>query len=176
MVRHTTASLAAGAALALFCAFALAPSPARAQSESPQRASADPQGWAFELAGEMMSPFCPGRTLADCPSPQTDSLRMWIVVQESAGRSRRDVEAELLERYGDVILAAPRAEGIGIAAYAIPLLAFLAGGGLVVWLLRRFTATSAADDAEVNGAVAAREPAVDAELQRIVEEELARQG
>jgi len=124
----------------------------------------------------MMSPFCPGRTLADCPSPQADSLRMWILVQESAGRSRQDVEAELLERYGDVILAAPRAEGFGIAAYAIPLLAFVAGGGLIVWLLRRFTARSAAADAKAQIAVAAREPALDAELERIVEEELARQG
>ena len=33
------------------------------------------------------------------------------------------VEEELYERYGDIILAAPRAEGFGTAAYAIPILA-----------------------------------------------------
>ena len=174
-MRHIFTAVAAGAAFALVCALALAP--ASAQSGSPASATrAAPAGWAYDLAGDMMSPFCPGRTLADCPSPQADSLRMWILVQESAGRSRQDVEAELLERYGDVILAAPRAEGFGIAAYAIPLLAFVAGGGLIVWLLRRFTARSAAADAEAQIAVAAREPELDAELERIVEEELARQG
>ena len=104
MVRLTNTAVAA--ALTLFCVITLGAAPASAQ----------PEGWAYELSGEMMSPFCPGRTLADCPSPQADSLRMWILVQEAAGRSRPDVEEELYERYGDVILAAPRAEGIGIAA------------------------------------------------------------
>ena len=168
-MRFTSTVASAGAALALVGALALGAAPAGAQSE----ASAQPEGWAYDLAGEMMSPFCPGRTLADCPSPQADSLRMWILIQESAGRSRKDVEEELYERYGDVILAAPRAEGIGIAAYAIPVLAFLGGGGLIVWLLRRLTARSAPVP-EAKVAVAQREPALDAELERIVEEELAR--
>ena len=26
-------------------------------------------GWAYEIANELMSPFCPGRSLADCPCP-----------------------------------------------------------------------------------------------------------
>ena len=136
-------------------------------------ASAQPAGWAYDLARDMMSPFCPGRTLADCPSPQADTLKMWILVQESAGRTRQDVEQALYERYGDVILAAPRAEGIGIAAYAIPVIAFLGGGGLVVWLLRRLTAQSA-EISEVKIAAVPGTPALDAELERIAEEELAR--
>jgi cytochrome c-type biogenesis protein CcmH/NrfF len=94
----------------------------------PAAAAAEPEGWAYEVSHEIMSPFCPGRSLADCPSPQAESLRAWIVVQEATGRSRADVEAELLERYGDVIRAAPRAEGIGLAAYVIPLAAFVGGG------------------------------------------------
>ena len=136
-------------------------------------ASAQPAGWAYDLARDMMSPFCPGRTLADCPSPQADTLKMWIVVQESAGRTREDVEDALYERYGDVVLAAPRAEGIGIAAYAIPIVAFVGGGGLIVWLLRRLT-TQSAENSEAKLAAVAGTPAQDAELERIVEEELAR--
>ena len=158
MVRFTAA------AFALICVLALGAAPASAQ----------PEGWAHDLSSEMMSPFCPGRTLADCPSPQADSLRMWILVQESAGRSRQDVEEELYERYGDVILAAPRAEGIGIAAYAVPVLAFLGGGGLIAWLLRRLTARAAADPEPKISAVPG-ESALESELERIVEEELARQ-
>ena len=129
------------------------------------------EGWAYQLPREMMSPFCPGRTLSDCPSPQADSLRMWMLVQESAGRSRAEVEEELLERYGDVILAAPRAEGFGIAAYAIPVLLFFAGGGLVLWLLKRFTrAPVESDSGEFAGTQASGS---DPDLERIVEEELA---
>ncbi len=110
-----------------------------------------------------MSPFCPGRTLSECPSPQATSLRMWLIVQEAAGRGRAEVEAELYERYGDVILAAPRAEGFGITAYLIPVVAGLMGAGLLVLFLRRQTHAPAP--------VAAAGP-VDAELERLVDEEL----
>ena len=51
---------------------------------------AEPEGWAYELSHEIMSPFCPGRSLADCPSPQAESLRAWILVQEATGRSQAD--------------------------------------------------------------------------------------
>ena len=126
-------------------------------------AVAEPEGWAYQLSGELMSPFCPGRTLSECPSPQADSLRMWMIVQEAAGRSRAEVEAELYERYGDAILAAPRAEGFGIAAYLIPLIAFVAGGALLALFLRR--QTHAPEPVVVVGPV-------DAELERLVDEEL----
>jgi cytochrome c-type biogenesis protein CcmH/NrfF len=75
------------------------------------------------------------------------------------------VEEELIERYGDVMLPAPRAEGIGLAAYAIPIGAFLAGGGLVAVFLRRHTRA-----AEVAVASAPLDP----ELERQIDEELAR--
>ena len=127
----------------------------------------EPEGWAYELSHEIMSPFCPGRSLADCPSPQAENLRAWIVIQEATGRSQADVEAELLERYGDVILSAPRAEGIGLAAYAIPALAFVAGGVLVGVFLRRYTRAGPAPPAPAA-------EALDPELARLVDEDLKR--
>ena len=33
------------------------------------------KGWAYELADAIMSPFCPGRALSECPSPQAGDLR-----------------------------------------------------------------------------------------------------
>jgi len=127
----------------------------------------EPEGWAYELSHEIMSPFCPGRSLADCPSPQAESLRAWIVIQEATGRSRADVETELLERYGDVIRSAPRAEGIGLAAYAIPVLAFVVGGVLVAVFLRRTTRAGPAPPRPIA-------EALDPELARLVDEDLER--
>ncbi len=129
-------------------------------------APAHSEDWAYELHNELMSPFCPGRTLADCTSPQAASLRMWIAVQAAAGRTRSDVEEELLERYGDVLRAAPLPTGFGIAAYAFPVIAFLAGGVLVAVFLRRQT----------RGGVRATRVAVplDPDLERLIDEELAR--
>ena len=128
-------------------------------------ATAAPEGWAYKLPHDLMSPFCPGRTIADCSSPQAESLRMWLIVQEASGRSREDVEAELFERYGDVLRPAPRATGFGLAAYVFPVIAFLVGGVVVAVFLRRQTR-----------AVAKPEPsslAFDPELERAIDQELA---
>ena len=131
-------------------------------------ASEEPEGWAYALWHEMMSPFCPGRSLADCPSTSAESLRMWILVQEAGGRERGEVEAELLDRYGDVILAAPRAQGFGLAAYLMPAVVFVAGGVLLGVFLRRQTRAS-------HALVQAAEP-LDPDLARRVDEELRRSG
>ncbi len=128
-----------------------------------------PEGWAYEVAAELMSPFCPGRTLADCPSASAKSLVLWLIVQESTGRTRADVEEELYERYGDQIRPAPRAEGFGLAAYVIPALAF-AGGGLLVFAYL-FRNTRSATDAA--GAAPSDAPALDPELERIIDREIA---
>ena len=124
-----------------------------------------PQGWAYDLADELMSPYCPGRTLAECPSPQAQTLRMWLVVQEAAGRSEAEVKDELVERFGKQILPTPPAAGFGLAAYIVPVAAFVAGGALLWAFLRRQT--------RERPRPAAAAP-VDPELARLVDEELSR--
>jgi cytochrome c-type biogenesis protein CcmH/NrfF len=152
----------AGTALALALAWTAA-APAAAEPAGEQASS-----WAYEAAAELMSPFCPGRTLADCPSPNAESLRLWLIVQAAAGRSREEVEAELYERYGDIMRPAPKAEGMGLAAYLIPIAVFGAGGLLVAWFLRRNTAPAPV-------AAAASGPApLDPEIERLIDEDIAR--
>ena len=124
-------------------------------------------GFGYALARDLMSPFCPGVSLADCPSPDAHRLRAWILVQEAAGRSRADVEAELLERYGEQILSAPRLRGFGVTAYAIPIGVFVAGGGLVWLFLRRQTRSARVEPR-------ARAASLSPELERLVDEELGR--
>ena len=133
---------------------------------APVLADGDPVGWAYELSGELMSPFCPGRTLADCPSQSAKSLVMWVLVQEAAGRTRSDVEEELIARYGEVMRPAPKAEGIGLTAYLVPALVFAGGGVLIGFFLRRQTRRAEQESDPP--------PPVDPELERIVDEELAR--
>ena len=132
--------------------------------------------WAYGIANELLSPYCPGRTLAECPSPQAGELRAWISVQAAAGRTRDDVVEELYERFGDQIRPTPKVEGFGVAAYALPIVAFLLGGVLVVVVLRRMTGGGApGPDApsDAGGSPAARTEE-DSELERIVDEELRR--
>ena len=145
----------------MFAALMLGVSAATAADES----AVAPEGWAYQLSHDLMSPFCPGRTLSACTSPQADELRMWMIVQEATGRSREDVEAELFERYGDVLRPAPRATGFGLTAYVFPVIAFLAGGVVVVVFLRRQTRAVPTPEQSL--------PPSDPELERLIDRELA---
>lgn len=151
----TVAGLAglAGFAAALAAALLLAWAPAPA-------VAAEPESWGYDLSHDLMSPFCPGRTLATCPSPQASELVQWIVMQEAAGASREQVVEMLIERYGEEILGAPPAEGITLWAYVVPVLGFLVGGGLAFLVLRRIVASGPVLAGPVAGGAAVGGPAV----------------
>ena len=146
--------------------------------------AADEPSWAYELWHDLMSPYCPGRTLAECPSPQADELRIWILTQSAAGATREEVEESLYERFGDEIRTTPKAEGWGLAAYVIPVVAFVFFGGIVALALRRLTGGSGGTgdqcapqserrrEPSVSPAPIAVEALSDAELERRVDEEL----
>src|SRR5690349_405211 len=51
-----------------------------------------------------MSPYCPGRTIASCPSEQARKLEDQILVQAQAGKSREQIEQSLVERFGPQIV------------------------------------------------------------------------
>jgi cytochrome c-type biogenesis protein CcmH/NrfF len=135
---------------------------ARAQEEAKP-------GWSYGLASELMSPYCPGRSLPDCPSPQAAELRQWILVQEREGRSEDEVMRQLVARFGEGLLQKPRARGFGLAAYAMPIAGFLAGAALLYVFFRRQFARSTPEPV----APLLQSP-VDPELERLVDEEFRR--
>lgn len=121
--------------------------------------------WHYALEQELMSPYCPGRTLTDCTSPQATELRKWIAGEEARGRSREDVEKQLFLEFGEVILQAPKAQGFGLAAYVIPAVGVALGAALVVIFLRRQQRTAAPAPVAM---------APDPDLDRLIDEELRR--
>ncbi|CAG0989203.1 Cytochrome c-type biogenesis protein CcmH [Myxococcaceae bacterium] len=131
------------------------------------QARAEEADWGYRMANELMSPYCPGRALPDCPSPQATELRQWIVAQAKAGRSREEVMAQLLDRFGDEMLQRPRASGFGLAAYLLPIVAVVAGGAFLAVFLRRQRTPSVADPPEPA-------PPLDPELEREIEQEFRR--
>jgi cytochrome c-type biogenesis protein CcmH/NrfF len=131
--------------------------------------SGEPRTWAYALADELMSPFCPGRALSQCPSPQAEDLRRWIAEQERAGVPEEQVREELFRAFGDQLRQTPRASGVGVVAYAIPAAAFVTGGALVWAFLRRQRSTPPGPPP-----LAVRDARLDDDLAREVEAELQR--
>lgn len=101
-------------------------------------ALAAPQDLANEVSAEVMSPFCPGVTLHDCPSQAALDLREKILGWAEAGWSKTRIMNELEDRFGPGIRATPRGpEGIG--AWALPVAGLVLGGALLGVLARRWT-------------------------------------
>ena len=131
------------------------------------------KSWSYDLAGELMSPYCPGRTLASCPSPQAAELVQWMVLQEADGATREQIVEMLIERFGEEILAAPPAKGITLWAYVVPVLGFLVGGGLVVIALRRIVAKGVVPESASQSGEASEGGVVDSELAKRIDADLA---
>lgn len=90
---------------------------------------------AYALSRDLMSPYCPGRTLADCPSPDAAAVRQEIRKRMRAGESAARVRADLELRFGDAVRGVPRS-AIG---WLIPALLVAGGGVLVFVALRRMS-------------------------------------
>ncbi len=54
-----------------------------------------------ELSQEIESPYCPGKTLAMCPSGGAADVRRDIQQMADRGMSREEIKRELLAQYGD---------------------------------------------------------------------------
>lgn len=99
---------------------------------------------AREIIDGSMSPYCPGLTLAACPSPSADSLRQVIILRVQQGESRARIVADLEAHYGDAIRAAPAPSGFGLVGWAGPAVVFGIGALIVGRWLRRATRTASA--------------------------------
>lgn len=102
--------------------------PGEPQVAAAKADTAQAEALATELSHDLMSPYCPGRTIATCPSPQARKLEQHILTQAQEGKSRVEIESALAERFPDIRGYVGRPEII----YGTALLALLAIVGLVV--------------------------------------------
>jgi cytochrome c-type biogenesis protein CcmH len=86
-----------------------------------------------EVAGRMMSPFCPGLTLDECPSDQASRLRADIDEMVRRGDTNSQIDRWIVDNFGQVALARPG----GTLAWVAPPLAMLAGLAAVLLFLKR---------------------------------------
>lgn len=86
----------------------------------------------LELNRTVMSPFCPGRTLDGCPSPNAaawrDDIRIWI----KEGKSSEEIRRLLMQRTDQDLTGAPSTALDSVLPILVSVLAVL----LLVLLLR----------------------------------------
>jgi cytochrome c-type biogenesis protein CcmH len=137
MMRTLTVLAAAAVALTSHLAPLSAQSPAErasvAQSDSALEAMTT------RLASELRCPVCQGNSIQDSPSELAQQMRDVIRDQLRSGKTPDEVRAYFVDKYGEWILLAPRAEGLNLIVYLVPFAAVLLGG-IVVWrTVRKWT-------------------------------------
>lgn len=112
---------------------------------APISASAGPQDVANSISEQVMSPFCPGVTLHDCPSDNAIQLRSQISLWAAQGWSRQRIMDKLLAEYGPDIRAVPSDRGASLMVWLLPAVAVLLGAAIALVLARRWSKKTDSD-------------------------------
>ena len=90
-----------------------------------------------DIEDEVMCPVC-GTLLQLSQSPQADRERVFIRKQIAEGRDKQQIKDALVAEYGRDVLATPTGSGFDLAAYLVPILAFLVAAVALVIGVRRW--------------------------------------
>ena len=94
---------------------------------------------ATRLASELRCPVCQGLSIQDSPSPLALQMKDLIRTQVGQGQSDAEIRGYFVSKYGEWVLLEPRASGFNLVVYVLPAVALLAGIGLLVVAVRRWT-------------------------------------
>ena len=101
----------------------------------------------------IMSPYCPGSLLNECPSSQAAVLRDSVRARLTRGQTPEQIRQDLVGIYGEEILASPPLQGMGGLAWLGAVVAFLGGLALAaLWLRHRRSPPAVAPTAAVDAA------------------------
>jgi cytochrome c-type biogenesis protein CcmH len=128
-------------------------------------ASAAPPN-AADLEAELVCPVCE-TTLDQSNAPIAERMKAVIRARIAAGDTEEEIKDALVAQFGPKVLAEPPEGGFGLLAWLLPL-AGLVGGAVALGLLVR--AWSRREPAPEPAA----EERLDPELERLVDDELAR--
>ncbi len=109
------------------------------------------------VASELRCPVCQGLSLQDSPSELSQEMKDVIRAQLAEGRTREEVKAYFVSKYGEWILMEPKAQGFNLAVYALPVVGLVAGAIFIFFTARRWVRQGG--DAELAEEAAAEEEA-----------------
>jgi len=95
----------------------------------------------YELYQQVFSPFCPGRSLNDCPSSKAHELKLEMRAQLENGVPPQTILEGVFAKFGEKYRAVPAYQGFGKLVWWVPLgfvlIGLVAAGALVVRRGRR---------------------------------------
>lgn len=86
---------------------------------------------------------CSNLTVRACTCGTADAIRGEIAAQLAAGKTVEEVVASYVARHGEKIRSAPATSGFDLLAWVMPFALILAGGAMLVLVIRRWGARPA---------------------------------
>jgi cytochrome c-type biogenesis protein CcmH len=121
-----------------------------------------------EVAHLLMCPVCQGQSVAESNSNLAQDMRQIIRKQLEEGKSKEEVIAYFVNRYGETILASPPPRGVNWLLWLLPGLAIVFGGlGIGIYLYRSQSGKNSADSGK-----RAQKTAADSDYMLKIDEEL----
>jgi cytochrome c-type biogenesis protein CcmH len=119
---------------------------------------------AADIEAEIVCPVCE-TTLDQSNAPIAEKMKLFIRTRIAAGDSEQQIKDALVAEFGPEVLAEPPGGGFGLLAWLLPLGALLVGAVVVAYLVRSWSRRRDAEPPDDE---------LDPELDRLVDEELAR--
>jgi cytochrome c-type biogenesis protein CcmH len=148
----------------LFAVALLMPAPAGASEERPTQA---------EVEKELICPVCKPATLDQSDSEIARNMKGFIARRIAAGDTKSEIKDKLVDQFGGQVLAAPPRSGFNWLAWILPL-AGLGLGAVVVGVAAWRWSRSREQTADLPLEARNGRRSIDPELERRLEEELAR--
>jgi cytochrome c-type biogenesis protein CcmH len=122
---------------------------------------------ATNLYQQVFSPFCPGRSLNDCPSSKAAELKDQMRAELEAGKAPEVILNEVFQKFGDQYRAVPQFAGVGMFVWLVPIAFVVVGLAIAVGVsISRKKSSSAS--------VAPTTPSLSPDDERRVREELSK--
>jgi cytochrome c-type biogenesis protein CcmH len=81
-----------------------------------------------ELENEIICPVCKPETLAQSDSPIAQRMKQFISKRIAAGDTKSEIKQELVDNFGESVLASPPRKGFNLLAWWLPIAGVIAAG------------------------------------------------
>ncbi len=108
------------------------------------------------IASELRCVVCQNLSVADSPSDLAKEMRNLVRELVEQGKSREEILAYFVSRYGEFVLLSPTKRGFNLLVWVLPFLALIVGACGVYLVARRWTGGREATTPAVDPAYAER--------------------
>ncbi|MEO7360505.1 MAG: cytochrome c-type biogenesis protein [Gemmatimonadaceae bacterium] len=95
------------------------------------------------VASRLRCPVCQGESIQDSPAELSAQMRSLVREQLANGRTESQVFDYFVQKYGQWILLEPRAEGINLLVYWLPIIFLVLGGVGLMMAVKKWTRPAA---------------------------------